>query len=105
MVKSPLPPALRLYAWKKRFEAYGLGGLMDRAKGKTGSRWPDFTKRSILILKQAHPDHGRRIKDLLLRGPRADRHLEDRAGADQSVMRRRPVPKTHVRWECTHTEN
>jgi transposase InsO family protein len=37
---------------------------------KTGSRLPELTKRTILILKQAHPDWGcQRISDMLLRGP------------------------------------
>ena len=59
-----------LYAWKKRFEECGPGGLMDRPKGKSGSKLPDLTKRSILMLKQAHPDYGcQRISDMLLRGP------------------------------------
>jgi len=46
-----------LYAWKKRFEECGPGGLMDRAKGKTGSKLPDLTKRSILMLKQGCAPH------------------------------------------------
>jgi len=59
-----------LYAWKKRFEECGPGGLMDHARGRVGSRLPDLTKRSILMLKQAHPDYGcQRISDMLLRGP------------------------------------
>jgi transposase InsO family protein len=59
-----------LYAWKKRFDEQGPGGLMDHTRGKTGSKLPDLTKRSILMLKQAHPDYGcQRISDLLLRGP------------------------------------
>jgi transposase InsO family protein len=44
---------------------------MDRARGaKRGSRLPELTKRSILMLKTAHPDWGcQRISDMLLRGP------------------------------------
>jgi transposase InsO family protein len=35
-----------------------------------GSRLPELTKRSILMLKQSHPDWGcQRISDMLLRGP------------------------------------
>jgi len=60
-----------LYAWKKKFEAEGPGGLMDRPKGgPCGSRLSDLTKRTILMLKQANPSWGcQRISDMLLRGP------------------------------------
>ena len=60
-----------LYAWKKRFEELGPAGLMETSRGvKTGSRLPELTKRTILMLKQAHPDWGcQRISDMLLRGP------------------------------------
>lgn len=60
-----------LYAWKKRFEKEGPAGLMDRPRGgPRGSRLPDLTKRSILLLKQDHPEWGcERISDMLLRGP------------------------------------
>jgi transposase InsO family protein len=60
-----------LYGWRKKFEELGPAGLMDRPKGaKTGSRLPELTKRSILMLKQSHPDWGcQRISDMLLRGP------------------------------------
>jgi transposase InsO family protein len=60
-----------LYAWKKRFEELGPAGLMDRPKGgPKGSRLPELTKRTILMLKQAHPDWGcQRISDMLTRGP------------------------------------
>jgi len=60
-----------LYAWKKKFEAEGPGGLMDRPKGGPhGSRLSDLTKRTILMLKQANPNWGcQRISDMLLRGP------------------------------------
>src|SRR5581483_2866969 len=60
-----------LYAWKKRFEEQGPSGLMDRQRGgPRGSRMPELTKRTILMLKQANPEYGcRRISDMLLRGP------------------------------------
>jgi len=60
-----------LYAWKKKFEEQGPAGLMDKPKGaKKGSRLPELTKRTILMLKTAHPDWGcQRISDMLLRGP------------------------------------
>lgn len=60
-----------LYLWKKRFDAEGPAGLMDRPKGgPRGSRLPDLTKRTILMLKQANPEWGcQRISDMLVRGP------------------------------------
>ena len=60
-----------LYAWKHRFEQLGPAGLMEQPRGaKAGSRLPELTKRTILMLKQAHPDWGcRRISDMLVRGP------------------------------------
>jgi transposase InsO family protein len=60
-----------LYGWKKRFDAEGPAGLMDQPRGAPrGSRMPDLTKRSILMLKQANPDWGcQKISDMLLRGP------------------------------------
>jgi len=60
-----------LYAWKKQFDQHGPAGLMEHPKGvRTGSRLPEVTKRSILMLKQSHPDWGcQRISDMLLRGP------------------------------------
>ena len=60
-----------LYTWKKRFEDYGPGGLIDRPRGsKKGSRLPEVTKRTILMLKEGHPEWGcQRISDMLARGP------------------------------------
>ena len=60
-----------LYAWKKKFDAQGPAGLMDQPRGAPrGSRLPELTRRSILMLKQANPDWGcQRISDMLLRGP------------------------------------
>jgi transposase InsO family protein len=60
-----------LYGWKKRFDAEGPAGLMDQPRGAPrGSRLPDLTRRSILMLKQANPDWGcQKISDMLLRGP------------------------------------
>ena len=60
-----------LYAWKRRFEQQGPAGLMDQPRGgKRGSRLPDLTKRTILMLKKAHPEWGcQRISDMLTRGP------------------------------------
>ena len=60
-----------LYAWKKKFDAEGPAGLMDQPRGaRKGSRLPDLTKRSILMLKDANPEWGcQRISDMLMRGP------------------------------------
>jgi transposase InsO family protein len=60
-----------LYSWKHRFEQLGPAGLMEQPRGvKSGSRLPELTKRTILMLKQAHPDWGcQRISDMLVRGP------------------------------------
>jgi transposase InsO family protein len=60
-----------LYAWKKAFTQHGPAGLMERQRGaKPGSKLPELTQRSILMLKQAHPDWGcERISAMLARGP------------------------------------
>jgi transposase InsO family protein len=60
-----------LYNWKRRFELEGPGGLTDRPRGgPQGSRLPELTRRTILMLKQANPDWGcQKISDMLLRGP------------------------------------
>ncbi len=60
-----------LYAWKKRFDREGPGGLVDHPRGSVkGSRLPELTKRAILMLKESNPDYGcERISDLLARGP------------------------------------
>jgi transposase InsO family protein len=60
-----------LQGWKKRFDAEGPAGLMDQPKGAPrGSRLPELTKRTILMLKQANPDWGcQKISDMLQRGP------------------------------------
>ncbi len=60
-----------LYAWKHRFETEGPAGLEEKPRGgPTGSRLPEVTKRTILMLKQDNPDWGcERISSLLLRGP------------------------------------
>jgi transposase InsO family protein len=60
-----------LYNWKRRFEDRGPEGLMDQVRGaRRGSRLPELTKRTILMLKQSHPEWGcQRISDMLVRGP------------------------------------
>jgi len=60
-----------LYKWKQQFERLGPAGLMDQPRGgPRGSRLPEVTKRTILMMKAAHPEWGcQRISDMLLRGP------------------------------------
>ncbi|HOX58065.1 MAG TPA: DDE-type integrase/transposase/recombinase [Verrucomicrobiota bacterium] len=61
-----------LHAWRQKFRELGPEGLMDRprGRGKAGSRLPEVTRRSILMLKQEHPEYGcQRISDMLARGP------------------------------------
>ena len=60
-----------LFGWSKRFEKLGPAGLIDNPRGgPKGSRLADLTKRTILLLKQSHPDWGcQRISDMLYRGP------------------------------------
>jgi transposase len=60
-----------LYAWKQRFDHLGPAGLVDQPKGAhSGSRLPELTKRTILPLKQSHPDWGcQKISDMLMRSP------------------------------------
>lgn len=60
-----------LYGWKKRFDAEGPAGLMDTPRGPgVGSRLPELTKRTILMLKESNPTWGcQKISDMLLRGP------------------------------------
>jgi len=60
-----------LYAWKKKFDREGPAGLMDEPRGgPRGSRLPELTKRTILMLKTSNPEWGcQRISDMLQRGP------------------------------------
>jgi transposase InsO family protein len=60
-----------LYKWRQQFERLGPGGLMDQPRGgPRGSRLPELTKRTILMIKASHPEWGcQRISDMLLRGP------------------------------------
>jgi len=60
-----------LYLWQKNFSREGPAGLMEKPKGvRTGSNLPDLTKRTIVMLKESHPDWGcQRISDMLHRGP------------------------------------
>lgn len=60
-----------LYLWKKRFAEHGPAGLAERPRGaKMGSKLSEVTRRTIVMLKQAHPEWGcQRISDELVRGP------------------------------------
>jgi len=93
-----------LFAWKRRFDIEGPAGLLDKPKGSpSGSKLPDLTKRTILMLKSANPDWGcQRISDMLARGPALPaspstvaRVLHE-AGYELEVTPTRPHPD-HVR--------
>lgn len=58
-----------LYEWRRRFQQHGPAGLMDRSRGlRTGSRLPEATQRSILLMKKQHQEWGcERIHDMLMR--------------------------------------
>lgn len=59
-----------LYEWKKRFEKDGPEGFLSQPREKATSRVPEVTRRTILMLKQTHPDWGcQRISDVLFRSP------------------------------------
>jgi len=96
-----------LYAWKKRFETEGPGGLADRPKGGArGSKLSDLTQRTILMLKQANPDWGcQRISDMLVRGPALPaspsavaKVLHD-AGYRMEEVETKPHPQRETRFE------
>jgi transposase InsO family protein len=74
-----------LYQWKKRFKELGPAGLMDQQRGgPKGSRLPELTRRTILMLKEANPEWGcERIAAMLLRGPA----LPASAGAVANVLK------------------
>ena len=86
-----------LYAWKKRFEAEGPAGLLDRPKGTApGSRLPDITRRTILMLKESHPDWGcQRISE-----GRSSGFSTARTPAEMTAAKRTRVVKrrTAERW-------
>jgi transposase InsO family protein len=96
-----------LYAWKKKFELEGPAGLMDKPKGgPAGSRLPELTKRTILMLKQANPDWGcQKISDMLLRGPAlpasasAVAKVLHEAGYQMEEVATRPHPQRETRFE------
>jgi len=96
-----------LYAWKKRFDERGPAGLIDEVRGApAGSRLPELTQRTILMLKQAHPDWGcQKISDMLLRGPAlpasasAVARVLHQAGYELEETPTRPHPQPERRFE------
>jgi putative transposase len=60
-----------LYQWRKKFEAEGAEGLLDKPRGaRGGSRLPEATRRAVLMLKESHPEYGEdRISAILGRDP------------------------------------
>ena len=100
-------PRHTLSSWKKRFEQEGPAGLMDRPRGgRKGSRVPDLTKRTILMLKESNPDWGcQRISDMLVRGPAlpasatAVARVLKEAGYELEEVPTRPHPDKVRRFE------
>ncbi len=96
-----------LYKWNQLFEQQGPAGLMDEVRGaRAGSRLPDLTKRTILMLKQQHPEWGcQRISDMLVRGPAlpasasAVAHVLREAGYESVEEATRPHPDKPRRFE------
>jgi transposase InsO family protein len=96
-----------LYLWKKRFAQHGPAGLMDHPRGaSSGSKLPEVTKRTILMLKEAHPEWGcQRISDELLRGPAlaaspaAVSRVLHEAGYQTEERPTRPHPEKVQRFE------
>ena len=96
-----------LYLWKKRFAERGPAGLMKHPRGpSSGSKLPEVTKRTIVMLKQLHPDWGcQRISDELLRGPAlaasvgAVARVLHEAGYQREDRVTRPHPEKERRFE------
>jgi len=93
-----------LYVWQKNFTREGPAGLMEKPRGvRTGSHLPDLTKRTILMLKESHPDWGcQRISDMLYRGPALPasptavaRVLHEAGYAQEEVPTRTHEPKVN----------
>lgn len=96
-----------LYKWKKLFQEHGPAGLTDQPRGtRTGSRLPEVTKRTILMLKEQHPEWGcQRISDMLVRGPglpasaSAVARVLKEAGYELVEAPTRPHPSKATRFE------
>jgi transposase InsO family protein len=58
-----------LYVWKKLFDEAGPAGLIEKPRGRReGSRLPEVTRRTILMLKEDNDEWGcQRISDVLAR--------------------------------------
>ena len=69
--RSSASPNTRSTPGRSGSRPKGPAGLLDRVRGPApGSRLPEVTRRTILMLKEAHPDWGcQRISDMLVRGP------------------------------------
>jgi transposase InsO family protein len=96
-----------LYAWKKKFDEQGPAGLLEQPRGgPKGSKLPELTKRTILMLKEANPEWGcQRISDLLGRGPAlpaspgAVARVLHEAGYEFEEVTTRPHPDKVRRFE------
>jgi transposase InsO family protein len=96
-----------LYLWKRKFESEGPAGLVDRPRGAPrGTRLPELTRRTIVMLKQANPDWGcQRISDMLTRGPAlpasaaAVAQVLHEAGYELEEVPTRPHPDKVRRFE------
>src|SRR5262249_54204097 len=101
-----------LYGWKKKFDEQGPAGVRDQRRGAPrGSRMPDLTRRTILMLKKANPDWGcQRISDMLVRGPALPASasavaqvLKD-AGYELEEVPTRPHPDKVRHFERAHAQ-
>jgi putative transposase len=96
-----------LYLWKKRFSQHGPAGLAEHPRGAaTGSKLPEVTKRTVVMLKELHPDWGcQRISDELMRGPAlaaspsAVARVLHEAGYQAEARPTRPHPEKVQRFE------
>ncbi len=57
-----------VYRWGKQYRLYGQQGLVNKPRGKSGSRVPAAVRQNIIDLKTENPSRGaRRISDILKR--------------------------------------
>jgi transposase InsO family protein len=96
-----------LFKWRKLFLENGPAGLEDRPRGApTGSRMSEVTRRTVLLLKEAHPDWGQeRIHHELLRtkglkaSPGAIGKVLEEEGHQVVAVPTRPHPDVVRRFE------